>query len=137
MYMRDSKGVKSRPVTMTVKDVGHRFSKESLRQGQDAYIVCFNITKQEQLLTATKLCYDIALSQESAKYKKPIVLVGCQSDNTDLGLVEYVDGERAGEALNAPYIECSAKLGENIEAVFDLVLTQVFKNEKARRDARK
>lgn len=66
------------------------------------------------------------------------MLVGCQSDNDKAeGLVEYVDAEKVGEALGAPYIECSAKHGENVEAVFDLVLTQVFKQGKARRDARK
>ena len=52
------------------------------------------------------------------------MLVGCQSDNDKAeSLVEYVDAEKVGEALGAPYIECSSKLGENIEAVFDLVLT--------------
>ena len=59
-----------------------------------------------QLLTSTKICY--ALSQE--KHKKPIVLVGCQSDSDKAeGLVEYVDAEKVGEALGAHYIECSAK----------------------------
>lgn len=66
------------------------------------------------------------------------MLVGLQSDHdSDECLVEYIDGERAGMALDVPYIECSARLGDNVEAVFDLVLTQIFKKEKAKRDDRR
>lgn len=63
--------------------------------------------------------------------------MGLRSDLSSERTVEYQDAERTAEAFNAPYIECSAKEDINVEAVFDLVLIQIFKQEKKIRDKKK
>lgn len=64
-------------------------------------------------------------------------MCGLRSDLIADRIVTYQVAERTAEGFGAPYIECSAKLDQNVEAVFDLVLTQIFKQEKKARDAKK
>lgn len=67
-----------------------------------------------------------------------ILVVGLKSDLAIKSrAIDYQDGERTAEAFQAPYIECSAKEDVNVEAVFDLALTQIFKHEKSKRDVRR
>ena len=66
---------------------------------------------------------------------KPVVLVGCKSEQNEHRQINYVDGERCAESFKAPYIECSAATNNRVEDVFELVLIQLFKKEKAERDA--
>lgn len=46
--------------------------------------------------------------------------------------MDYQEGERTAEAYSAPYIESSAKQNVNVEETFDLVLTQIFKQNRNR-----
>ena len=64
--------------------------------------------------------------------KVKMVVAGLKCDSGARG-VSFQDGEMMAEAYGAPYIECSAKLDINIEAVFDLVLTEIFKSERKKR----
>ena len=65
---------------------------------------------------------------------RPVVLVGCKSDLSSRRQVDYLDGERTAESFQAPYIECSAATNHRVEDVFELVLIQLFKQEKQERD---
>ena len=62
------------------------------------------------------------------------MLVGCKSDLSSQREVDYLDGERTAESFKAPYIECSAASNNRVADVFELVLIQLFKKEKAERD---
>ena len=62
--------------------------------------------------------------------KKPIIVVGLKGDLAEQRQIDFQDGERTAEAYGAPYFECSAKHDIHVEAVFDLLLTQIFKQEK-------
>lgn len=70
--------------------------------------------------------------------KRQVLVVGLRCDLAGRErAIDYQDGERTAEAFSAPYIECSAKADINVEAVFDLVLTQIFKYEKKSRDKKR
>lgn len=71
----------------------------------------------------------------SEENQKPVVLVGCKNDLREARQIEYTDGERTAEAFSAPYTECSAKLNKGVEEVFELILIQLFKKEKKKRDS--
>ena len=58
---------------------------------------------------------------------RPVVLVGCKSDQAAERQVDYLDGERTAESFRAPYIECSAQSNHRVEDAFELVLIQLFK----------
>jgi len=55
--------------------------------------------------------------------------------------VEYGEAERMADCFNCPYIETSSKesigTDNNVDTVFELVLTQLFKKEKKIRDESK
>jgi GTPase SAR1 family protein len=55
--------------------------------------------------------------------------------------VSYDDAERMADCFNSPYIETSSKdsisSDNNVDTVFELVLTQLFKKEKKIRDESK
>ena len=44
MFMLDDEGVRNREITLHIKDIGHRFMNEDALLGQDAFIVCFDVT---------------------------------------------------------------------------------------------
>jgi hypothetical protein len=44
MFMLDDEGVRNRQITLHIKDIGHRFMNEDALLGQDAFIVCFDVT---------------------------------------------------------------------------------------------
>ena len=119
MFMLDSRGTKDRKVNLNIKDVGSRFAREGMYADQDAFIVCFNVTDPPSFAKAQEIL--LSLQQQ----KKHIVVCGLGIDQQRE--IPYQDGERLAEKFQAPYIECSAKDDVNVEAVFDLVLTQIFK----------
>lgn len=127
MFMLDSKGVKNRKVNLQIKDVGHRFVRDNMYEGIDTCLVCFDITKEASFFEMSKICKNLTELQKNVNVKKHILVCGLRSDLTSDRAVPYQDAERTAETFGAPYIECSAKLDQNIEAVFDLVLTQIFK----------
>jgi GTPase SAR1 family protein len=65
--------------------------------------------------------------QVNEQYIRPVLLVGLKSDLERS--VQYIDGERAALALDVAYVECSARFNQNVEAVFDMVLLEIFKLE--------
>lgn len=52
----DNKGVKNRKVNLNIRDVGHRFVRDTMLEGQDSYVVCYDICKQESYLKMAKIC---------------------------------------------------------------------------------
>jgi GTPase SAR1 family protein len=55
----------------------------------------------------------------------PIILVGNKSDKERK--VDIETAERIATIHRSPYIECSAQKGENIEAVFELLVRELRK----------
>lgn len=64
------------------------------------------------------------------KRKKPIIFAGLKSDRLGRRQVDFQEAERTAEAYSAPYIESSAKDNINIEETFELVLTQIYKQDR-------
>ena len=127
MYMLDNNGTRNRKINLSIRDVGHRFVRDNMLADQDAFIVCYDVTNQETFFDVSQICKTITEMQLEEEIKKPIIVVGLKSDLAEQRSVDFQDGERTAEAYGAPYFECSAKQEINIEAVFDLLLTQIFK----------
>lgn len=56
MFMLDNKGVKNRQVNLNIKDVGHRFVNDTMMDGADAFVVCFDITNTDSFFAFTRIC---------------------------------------------------------------------------------
>eukprot|EP00764_Aduncisulcus_paluster_P011229 gnl/Carplike_NY0171/419_a576_4518.p1 GENE.gnl/Carplike_NY0171/419_a576_4518~~gnl/Carplike_NY0171/419_a576_4518.p1 ORF type:complete len:200 (+),score=62.58 gnl/Carplike_NY0171/419_a576_4518:41-601(+) len=55
----------------------------------------------------------------------PIILVGNKMDLEDDRLVSKEDGEKKAEEFGCDFMETSAKTGENVNQVFDILLNKV------------
>ena len=131
MYMLDIKGVRNRQVNLNIRDVGHRYTKDTLVREMDAFIVCFDITQQDSFFEVSKICKMLMEVQFMEGTRKPVLVVGTKADLAGQDRqIDYQDAESTAEAFSAPYIECSAQMNYNVEAVFDLMLMQIFKSEK-------
>jgi GTPase SAR1 family protein len=101
-------------------------------EGQDAFVVCYDVGDEESLSIATKICVKV---HQAVGKSRPMLLVGLKCDTVER-TVDYTEAERTAEVLDSPYIECSARESINVEAVFDVLLLQFFRQEKAVRDAK-
>lgn len=138
MYMLDSKGRKNRQVNLNIRDVGHKYARDSMVKEMDAFIVCFDITKQDSFFEVSKICKMLMEVQWMEGSKKPVLVVGLKTDLAEQERqIDYQDAEKTAEAFSAPYTECSAKEDYNVEGVFDHVLMQIFKLEKKQREKKK
>ncbi len=72
MFMLDNSGAKNRQVHLNVRDVGHRFLRPSLLEGQDCFVVCFSIANKDSFLTMQNICKTLP--------QKLMVIVGLKSD---------------------------------------------------------
>ncbi|KAJ3340497.1 GTP-binding protein Rho1 [Gonapodya sp. JEL0774] len=113
--------------------------------GSDAILMCFNIGWQDSFDNVSETWYP-----EIRQFLpgKPIILVGLQKDLRDhprnVGLEPPVT-QSQGMALasdlsrksgrTVPYIECSAKTGENINDVFTTAVQAVLQDRRARANA--
>lgn len=130
MFMLDKDGQRTREVTLNIKDVGHKFIQKDCLAEQDAYVICYDITDESSfygISEIAKLLQEIFIEEGNTK---PLILAGLKSDLAHKRNVSFQDGERTAEAYQAPYLECSAKDNSNVEDIFDLVLTQIYKQER-------
>ena len=54
----------------------------------------------------------------------PFVIAGTACDDTEHRQVSYDEGAAIGREFNAPFFECSAKTGYNVDNLFDALTTQ-------------
>jgi small GTP-binding protein len=136
MFMMDFKGARNRKVTLNIKDCGHRIARPALYDESDSFIVCFDVANKQSFEKAEQLLRDLqedSFLSPSSRYQ--VIMVGCKNDQESRA-VSYLQAERMCKSFDIPYIECSALSNYNVEEVFDLVLTQIFKFEKRQRDQR-
>ncbi len=59
----------------------------------------------------------------------PRVLVASMKDLVDQRQVSAQDAQRLADSWGVPYLECSAKVGENVAEVFHTLLKEIEKDE--------
>jgi len=74
----------------------------------------------------TKVIYEKILNAIGAD-SVPVVLVGNKSDLSGDRVVSVEEGEALAAKWNSRCIECSAKLNDNIVAIFNALLDQIDK----------
>ena len=89
MFMFDNQGVRTRKVSLNIRDVGHRFLRESMLQEQDMFIVCFDITNQDSFFGMSKICKMLMEMQLVENVKRQILVCGLRSDLTEQRMIDY------------------------------------------------
>ena len=94
----------------------------SLLETGHVFVLLYSITSRasfDELKTLLKCI-------QKAKHNKrvPLVLVGAKCDLENQREVSQEDGRVLAEQLGCPFLECSAKTGQNVDKVFTTALTQ-------------
>ncbi len=121
-------------------DIAGQPAFEKLRKmyiyGSHAALVVFDITRPETLAEAEEWCFDIWTHSGSSRMV-PIVLVGNKIDlrsdpkiKKDHEILHPDDGLQLANKLRVPYIETSAKTGENINQAFNLLAQTLFMKDE-------
>ncbi len=98
--------------------------------GARAALVVFDVTRRETLEEAQRWCYEI-WEYSAAESRIPIILVGNKIDlrinsSSDADILRTEDGQRLAKKLQVPYVETSAKTGENVDLAFDILAKNVL-----------
>lgn len=98
----------------------------------EVILVCYSVADRDSLKNVRDVWIPEAKNQ--TKRKKPIVLLGCQTDVRDLDDSDHVtteEGMQLAEDIGAAaFIECSSATMTGISDVFQTVVKVVLKNRK-------
>ncbi len=108
-----------------------RFMLPSYARGSSGGIFMFDLTRA---ITLNKINEWLAIYKQGLPKEEqgvPILMVGAKQDLSDIRSVEAKYAQDVGKANKLfDYIECSAKTGYNVEAIFQKLTRQMLKNIK-------
>lgn len=105
----------------------HRFRImfSTYARGSSAGIFMYDITQK----TSLNGINDWLQIYKKVNPQKPIVMVGGKLDLQEIRVLSKEEAIRISKSYNFyDYIECSAKSGENIESIFNLLLKKIMEN---------
>ena len=95
-------------------------------------IVCYSVADRDSLKNVSDFWIPEARNQ--TKRKKPVVLIGCQTDSRDSDNADHVtttQGTEVAEQIGAAaFFECSSATMSGISEVFQTIVKVVLKNRK-------
>ncbi|XP_041459482.1 ras-related protein Rab-8B-like [Lytechinus variegatus] len=92
-------------------------------RGATGIIILYDVTRESSFDNVTKWLEDVSRNVCSDTCK---VLVGNKSDCTRVERVPIKRAVKLSESFDFPYIEASAKTGENVEKVFETITRQMI-----------
>lgn len=122
--------------TVSIFDTAGQHDYENVRafsyHDSEAIIVCFSVIDRDSLQNVRDVW--IPEVNRHMKRRKPLLLVGCQTDQRKDDNPDHVS-EKAGSELAREigadvYIECSAMQGSGVSQVFQTVTNLALKNRK-------
>jgi len=98
-----------------------------LRMG-DGFVLVFSILEQQSFREIQQIKEQIMVAKDSNSL--PLVVVGNKKDLADNRQVTFESAQQFAHSLGSPYVETSAKTGENVERVFQDVVRQCRQKKK-------
>jgi GTPase SAR1 family protein len=89
------------------------------------FILVFSIIDQKSFAALPELMEKILFVKDV--YYWPCVIVGAKSDLFDERQVSTEEGQQLAQKYGAKYIECSAKIRINVDAVFTAMMEEILK----------
>ena len=96
--------------------------------GVHGYVLIFSIISRRSFETI-RTVNDNLLNTLGDAPDVPRVLVGSMEDLAEQRQVSRQAAQQLADSLGVPYIECSAKTGENVAEVFHTLLKEIGKDE--------
>lgn len=134
MTVRDADGGIDTQIDMAIWDIMgqhgfRRLLQEAYFFGVDGIIAVCDLTREE---TLEGLSDWLERVQEIAG-EVPVVAAGNKNDVEGAKIVKEPDLKKMMETYNAEYFMTSAKTGENVEQLFDILTKEILERRKARR----
>lgn len=95
--------------------------------GVHGYVLLFSITSR-QTFDRINLINESLMQALGDPQDVPRVLVGSMCDLADERQVPRKDAEDLANSWGVPYLECSSKIGENVNDVFHLLIKEIEKD---------
>lgn len=119
------------PIKVMIYDTaGHeRFRQIAKTQykGSKGIVLIYDVT---DIKTFDRVSYWIDHIKENADTGVEILLVANKCDKNEERVVNYEDGANLALKFKVPFIETSAKTGENIDKAFLIIINNVFAKDK-------
>ncbi|KAK7913257.1 hypothetical protein WMY93_013468 [Mugilogobius chulae] len=116
----------------------NQWMKEQCMKMGDAYIIVYSVTDKSSFEKASELRIQLRRARQSENI--PIILVGNKSDLVRSREVSVDEGSACAVVFDCKFIETSASLHHNVQALFEGIVRQIrlrkdSKEENARRMA--
>lgn len=117
---------------MIYDTAGHerfRLIAKSQYKGSHGIVLVYDVTDKKSFDNISFWMNNIL---EHAETNVEILLVGNKNDKVNEKVVTTEEGEGLAKKFNVPFMETSAKTGENVDAAFLLLNTNIYNKEKAK-----
>ncbi|CAF4116107.1 unnamed protein product, partial [Rotaria magnacalcarata] len=106
----------------------YKITNSTYYRGAHGFIIVFDLTDLESFDNIKKWLTEIERNgNEDAKK----LLVGNKCDLAAKRVVDYAKAEKFADSLHIPYIETSAKGSNNVEQIFQTVITEIPSNNES------
>ncbi|KAJ5075258.1 small rab-related gtpase [Anaeramoeba ignava] len=95
----------------------------------DGIIVVYDVTNIDSFEQVKNWFLEIS---NNAPPNTAVILAGNKIDLEDQRAITYKEGKNFADSLNCPFMEVSAKTGENIPEIFELISVEMLKRNKKR-----
>ncbi|KAJ3435691.1 ras-like protein [Anaeramoeba flamelloides] len=134
--------IDNKPATLQLFDTAGQTEFRTVEnlhlQKGDAFLLVFSLTSRTSFAAIRKIHDRIKKIKETSV---PILIVGNKSDLTSERLISREDAEEVAKKISSPYLETSAKTGENVTESFEklvrLLREGLSKRKENRHDERK
>ena len=100
--------------------------RDAYRREYYLFILVYSITSRDSFEIAQQFRENVVRRKEDCVQPYHMILVGNKVDLNDCREISFEEGFILAEEWGIPFIECSAKTGENIEEIFKLLLMFKF-----------
>lgn len=101
----------------------------SYYRGAQAALVVFDLTNKNSFTNVSRWINEF-YQHCNPIYQKKVILIGNKSDLKEERQVTQEDINEFLKINNFPYFECSAKMGDNIENIFNEIAINLYKSYK-------
>ncbi|KAJ6237831.1 ras-like protein [Anaeramoeba flamelloides] len=127
--------IDNKPATLQLFDTAGQTEFRTVEnlhvQKGDAFLLVFSLTSRTSFAAIRKIHDRIKKIKETSV---PILVVGNKSDLTSERLISREDAEEAAKKMGIPYLETSAKTGENVTESFERLVRLLRGGSSKRRD---
>ena len=106
-----------------------RKRRDDAIKDQHAFIILYDITDSKSFKSINDAYQTIFQEFSYTGQDPPRVLVGTNSDRAAERQIDYSEVEQIADCFNSPYIEASAKTGQNVVEAIDLLILELLKRE--------